>query len=118
VLRQATMIDQNIKFDEKLLENLRDESEINLIKKIAEFPRIIEMAVANFEPHRIAFYLQELAGEFHALWNKGSENPDLKFIIKENLQVTQARIYLVLALKKIIATGLEIFNIKAVEEMR
>lgn len=101
----------------KILENLTDESEIELIKKIANFPRIIEMAAVNFEPHRIAFYLQELAAEFHALWNKGTENPDLKFIIKENLQVTQARIYLVSAVRKIIATGLEIFNIKAVEEM-
>jgi arginyl-tRNA synthetase len=104
--------------DPAILEKLRDQSEIELIKKIANFPRIIEMSVVNFEPHRLAFYLQELAAEFHSLWNKGSDNPDLKFIIKDNLQVTYARIYLVLALKKIIATGLEIFNIKAVEEMR
>lgn len=107
----------NGNFDEKILENLTDESEIELIKKIMNFPRIIEMATANFEPHRIAFYLQELAAEFHSLWNKGTENPNLKFIIKENLQLTQARIYLVLTVQKIIATGLEIFNIKAVEEM-
>ncbi len=101
-----------------ILQNLKDESEINLIKKIANFPRIIEMAAVNFEPHRLAFYLQELAGEFHALWNKGTENPNLKFIIKEDLQITLARIYLILAVKKIIKTGLEIFNIKAVEELR
>ncbi len=106
------------KIDEKILENLRDEAEIELIKKIANFPRIIEMAAVNFEPHRLAFYLQELAAEFHALWNKGTENPDLKFILRENLQVTLARIYLLLALKKIIATGLKIFNIEPLEEMR
>jgi arginyl-tRNA synthetase len=106
------------KDDGASLKNLTDESEIELIKKIANFPRVIEMAAVNFEPHRIAFYLQELAAEFHALWNKGSENPNLKFIIKDNLQLTQARIYLVLAVKKIIAEGLKIFNIKAVEEMR
>lgn len=100
------------------LENLRDETEIEIIKKIANFPRIIEMAAVNFEPHRIAFYLQELAAEFHAWWNKGSENPELKFIIKDNLQLTQARISLVLAVQKIIAEGLGIFNIKPVEEMR
>jgi arginyl-tRNA synthetase len=100
------------------LQKLTDEAEIELIKKIANFPRVVEMAAVNFEPHRIAFYLQELAAEFHALWNKGTENPDLKFIIKDNLQLTQARIYLVLAVKKIIAEGLSIFNIKAVEEMR
>jgi arginyl-tRNA synthetase len=110
--------DDKINYRPQILENLRDESEIELIKKIANFPRIIEMAVTNFEPHRIAFYLQELAAEFHALWNKGSENPDLKFIIKDNLQVTTARIYLILALQKIIAEGLKIFNIKPVEEMR
>jgi arginyl-tRNA synthetase len=89
-----------------------------MIKKIANFPRIIEMAVVSFEPHRLAFYLQELAAEFHSLWNKGTDNPDLKFIIKENLQLTQSRIYLVLAVKKIIAEGLKIFNIKPLEEMR
>lgn len=119
VLRQAQEVanDQS-PVNEKFLENLTDESEIEIIKKIANFPRIIEMAAVNFEPHRIAFYLQELAAELHALWNKGTENPDLKFIIKDNLQVTQARIYLVRSVKKIIQEGLAIFNIKAVEEMR
>lgn len=105
-------------FDAKILQHLQDESEIGLIKKIANFPRVIEMSVASFEPHRIAFYLQELAAEFHSLWNKGSDNPELKFIIKDNLQLTLARIYLVLATRKIIATGLEIFNVKPLEEMR
>ena len=113
---------ENIEFsdeiDESVLVNLQDESEIELIKKISQFPRIIEMAAINFEPHRIAFYLQELAAEFHALWNKGSENHNLKFIIKENLNMTKARIYLILSLKLIIKSGLDIFNIKAVEEMR
>lgn len=110
-------IDSN-NIDESVLKNLTDESEIDLIKKIASYPRIIELAAANFEPHKIAFYLQELAAEFHSLWNKGSENPELKFIIKDNLEVTKARIYLITALKIIIASGLDIFNIKALEEMR
>lgn len=96
---------------------LTDESELELIRKIAAFPRIVEMAAVNFEPHRIAFYLQELAAEFHALWHKGSENPSLKFVIEDDLNVTKARICLVLAVKKIIATALDIFNIDAVEEM-
>jgi arginyl-tRNA synthetase len=106
------------KFDIQILQHLQDESEIELIKKIANFPRIIEMSAVNFEPHRIAFYLQELAAEFHALWNKGSENAQLKFIIKDSLQLTLARICLVLATKKIIAQALEIFNVKPLEEMR
>lgn len=121
VLRQAESQNisyNNLEVSEEILANLKDEAEIALIKKIANFPRIIEMSATSFEPHRIAFYLQELAAELHSLWSKGSENPDLKFIIKDNLQVTQARIYLVSAVKKIIHEGLAIFNIKALEEMR
>lgn len=109
----------NINFSfEKKLELLQDESEINLIKKIANFSRIIEMSAINFEPHRIAFYLQELSSEFHGLWNKGLENKNLKFILKDNIELTEARILLVLAVKKIIFTALDIFNINALEEMK
>ncbi len=115
-LRQLTINNDQLTIDD--LKRLSDESEIELIKKIAAFPRIIEMAAVNFEPHRIAFYLQELAAEFHALWNKGMDNPNLKFIIKDDLQVTKARLYLITAVKNIIAEGLNIFNIKALEEMR
>ena len=100
------------------LSKLTEESEIDLLKKIFEFPRIIEMSVSNLEPHRIAFYLQELAAEFHALWNKGNENPDLKFIIKNDLELTYARISMIKALALTIKSGLEIFNIKALEELR
>ena len=118
---------ENINFDEEIknletnndfLNLLKDESEIEIIKKIANFPRIIEMSVTNFEPHRIAFYLQEIAAALHSLWNKGSDDPSLKFIIKSDLDVTKARICLILALKKVISTGLDIFNIKAIAEMR
>lgn len=104
--------------EENILQNLSDESELNLIKKIATFPRILENAAINFEPHRLAFYLQELAAEFHALWHKGSEDKSLKFIIPNNLELTFSRVYLILAVKKIIANGLDIFNIKALEEMK
>jgi arginyl-tRNA synthetase len=114
VLRQTNL--SNLKSVD--LSKLSDESEIEIIKKLANFPRIVEMAATSYEPHRIAFYLQELAAEFHSLWNKGMENPNLKFIIKDDLQLTNSRIYLVLAVKEILAQGLEIFNIKALEEMR
>ena len=57
-----------------------------MIKKITNFPRIIEMSAINFEPHRMAFYLQDLSAEFHSLWNKGVENPELKFIIKNDFK--------------------------------
>ncbi len=115
-----------VNIDEKVLINLVDEAEIELIKKLANYPRIIEMAVVNYEPHRIAFYLQELAGLFHSLWNKGTENPELKFIMPQNQaknqaknqDLTQARAYLLIATKRIIASALSIFSIKPLEEMR
>ncbi len=109
---------ENEPLDLKVLQNLTDESELEIIKKIINFPRILEMATASYEPHRIAFYLQELAGNFHALWNKGVENPNLKFIIHNDLEITKSRIYLLMALKIIIRDGLAIFNIKALDEMR
>ncbi len=114
VLRQAG--DFGDLKDAKLVE-LVDQSEIDLMKKIANFPRIIEMAATHFEPHRIAFYLQELAAEFHALWNKGMENQSLRFIIADRPELTKARLAMICAYKKIVAEGLAIFNIKAVEEM-
>ena len=104
--------------DAKILENLQDEAEIDLIKKLANYPRIIEMAVVNYEPHRIAFYLQDLAAEFHSLWNKGSDHHELKFIIPSNHDLTKARASLLIATKKVIASALSIFNIKTLEEMR
>jgi arginyl-tRNA synthetase len=115
VLRNAGIVPSNSYL---VLSELKDESEIELIKKISNFPRIIEMSATHFEPHRIAFYLQELAAEFHSLWNKGMENPELKFIIQDKLELSQARLGLILATKKIIAEGLGIFNIKPLEEMR
>ncbi len=102
----------------KLLQNLTDETEIELAKKIAAYQRTIEMAVINFEPHRIAFYLQELAAIFHSLWNKGIDCPELRFIIPGNEKTTRARIYLIIATKKIISSALDIFNIKPLEEMK
>jgi arginyl-tRNA synthetase len=100
------------------LSNLNDEAEIELAKKIVAYPRAIEMAVANFEPHRLAFYLQEISALFHSLWNKGIDHPELRFIIPQNLAITKARIYLIIATKKIIASALDIFNIKPLEEMK
>ncbi|MFM6973454.1 MAG: DALR anticodon-binding domain-containing protein, partial [Alphaproteobacteria bacterium] len=108
----------NTKNISSILENLTDQNEINLIKKIANYIRVIEMAVFNYEPHRIAFYLQDLSAEFHSLWNKGVENPNLKFILVDDFFKTYARILLINSVKKIIANGLEIFNIKALEYMK
>lgn len=128
VIRNAKEIIGEDFNDEKILQNfckknlaildlLNDEGEIEIIKKIANFLRTIEMSALNFEPHRLAFYLQELASDFHALWNKGSENSQLKFILKDNINLSLARLCLVVAVKKIIATTLEIFSIKPCENM-
>ncbi len=114
---QMPNLDINL-IDPEVLKYLSDESEIELVKKLASYPRIIEMAVANYEPHRLAFYLQELAAIFHSLWNKGNDNPNLKFIIKDQPQLTKARVYMLLAMQKIISSGLAIFNIKPKKEMR
>ena len=97
---------------------LKDQNEINLIKKIAQFQRIITTSCLHFEPHRIAFYLQELAASFHSLFNLGSTNKNLRFINDNDINLTKARIILVLLVKKTIHLALEIFNIVPLEEMK
>ena len=103
--------------DTDILSKLTHPAEILLVKKIILYPRVIEMSVSNFEPHRIAFYLQELASQIHFLWNAGIEDDSLRFIIKDNESLTKARIYLLMASAKIIASALDIFNIKALTKM-
>lgn len=108
----------NIKNDEKYLKLLTDEAEIAILKKISQFPKVVDEAVEKLEPHKIAFYLQELSATFHSLWNKGSDNADLKFIIKGKEDITIARLLMIKAVKIILATGLDVFNIKALQEMK
>lgn len=105
------------KRDYQLLAQLKSEDELALIKRMAEWPRLIEAAAVNYEPHRIAFYLQELAAEFHGLWNKGKDNAILRFIIADNPELTAARLMLVEAFGNIIASGLDVFCIEAKTEM-
>jgi len=102
---------------EKELALLTDESEIALIKLIAEWPRIVESAAASYEPHRIAFYLHDLAASFHGLWNKGTENSSLRFFIDDNIGLSKARLAMVKALKLTIASGLLLLGVKPLEEM-
>lgn len=96
---------------------LKDVSELGLMKKIAEYPRLIEQAAESAEPHRITFYLGELAGMFHAFWNKGKENQNLRFILPDDLETTKARLALIHALSLVIASGLNILGVEAVREM-
>jgi arginyl-tRNA synthetase len=103
---------------EGLLERLSSPAELKLIRLLASWPRIVETAAIHHEPHRIAFYLQDVAAEFHGLWNKGNEDKALRFIIAEDSQLTSARLALVKSVAIIIASGLFIFNVEPVNEMK
>src|SRR4051812_3765649 len=101
------------------LELLTDSAELALMKKIAEYPRLIEAAAAAHEPHRIAFYLYELASEFHAHWTRGGkESPHLRFIIQSDPRLTVARLALVQGVATVLASGLALLGVGAPEEMR
>ena len=91
--------------------------DLALVKRAAQFPRIVETAAAAREPHRIAFYLFDLAAEFHALWNVGNDRPDRRFLIADNPAVTCARLFLADAIGQIIRNGLGIMGVQAVQEM-
>ena len=97
---------------------LSDEAELALIKQCSAFPRIIEAAAEAHEPHRIAFFLYDLASEFHSLWNKGNEKAELRFVIDGNEAVTKARLAMIRAVAIVIANGLAVLGVKPVEEMR
>ena len=97
---------------------LEDEGEVALIKLIASYPRIVEQAAAAREPHRLAFYLYDLASALHAQWNRGKDLPHLRFIIEDDRKSTYARLALVHAVALIIASGLSILGVGAPEEMR
>lgn len=97
---------------------LTDAAELALIKLLAGWPRQVESAAEAHEPHRLAFYLHDLAGAFHGLWNKGKEEPRLRFIVANSEALTRARLALVRSVALVIAAGLEIFGVEPVEEMR
>jgi arginyl-tRNA synthetase len=97
---------------------LTDESELALIRKLAEYPRMIEGAAASHEPHRIAFYLYDLASSFHAQWNRGTDNPDLRFVKVNDRKLTDARLGLVQAVSDVLTSGLGLIGAEAPTEMR
>jgi arginyl-tRNA synthetase len=100
------------------LERLSDPSELDLLKRLALFPRTIESAAVAHEPHRIAFYLYDLASEFHALWNKGHDLPYLRFIINNDAEITRARLAMVQGVVSVLASGLAVLGVHAPTEMR
>ena len=99
------------------LERLSDPSEIALIRQLAGWPRLVEAAAAAHEPHRIAFYLQEVAAQFHMLWNKGKDEATLRFILASDAELTRARLALVRGVALVIASGLAVFGVEPVQEM-
>jgi arginyl-tRNA synthetase len=96
---------------------LVDPAELSLIRRLAEFPRLVEAAAEAHEPHRVSFYLYDLASEFHSLWNKGKELPHLRFIVLIDLRVTMARLALLRVIRYVLANGLHILGVRPAEEM-
>ncbi len=95
-----------------------DTEELALVKLAAQFPRIVETAATAREPHRIAFYLYDLAAAFHALWNVGNDRPERRFLVVEDHDATRARLALASAIAQIIRNGLSIMGVVAVSEMK
>ncbi len=95
-----------------------DTDELALVQLAAQFPRLVEIASTAREPHRIAFYLYDLAAAFHALWNVGNDRPDRRFLVVEDPQATAARLFLASAIGQIIHNGLAIMGVEAVSEMK
>jgi arginyl-tRNA synthetase len=100
------------------LDRLTDADELALIKVMATWPRVVESAAEAHEPHRIAFYLGDLAATFHGLWNKGNTDVGARFIVKDDPKLTQARLALVRGVATVIAAGLDVLGVTPVEEMR
>ncbi len=104
--------------DTAALDRLSDPAELALMRQIALYPRVVEAAAAAHEPHRIAFYLFDLASEFHALWTLGNSSPHLRFIIHNDRQMTLARLVLVQGVVAVLASGLDLLGVGAPNEMR
>ncbi|SNZ07757.1 arginine--tRNA ligase [Cohaesibacter gelatinilyticus] len=123
IFRQATVEVPNLSLGREnlraaSLEGLQDEVELALIRKLSEYPRIVAGAAETQEPHRVAFYLYDLAGYFHSVWNKGKEMPQLRFINAKDEKLTLARLALVQAVADVLASGLGLLGVNAPEEMR
>jgi arginyl-tRNA synthetase len=96
---------------------LSDPAELALLREMASFPRVLEGAAVHYEPHRVAFYLQDLAGAFHALWTRGKEDANLRFLIGDSLELTRARLAMLTAVRRVLAIGLGLMGVRPVEEL-
>jgi arginyl-tRNA synthetase len=97
---------------------LADPGEAEILRRLAQFPRVVEGAAASHEPHRIAFFLYDLASSFHSFWNKGKDSPQLRFVNQSDDKLTKARLALVHGLRSVLASGLGLLGVSAPEEMR
>jgi arginyl-tRNA synthetase len=100
------------------LSSLDDPAEMALIRRLVAWPRMVEAAAVAREPHRIAFFLYDLAGDFHMLWNRGREDAALRFLQADQPKVTRDKLVLVAATALVIRSGLAVMGVKPVEEMR
>jgi arginyl-tRNA synthetase len=100
------------------LDLLTDEGETQLARTIAQYPRVIEAAAAAHEPHRVAFYLHDLSSVFHTHWNRGKDQPQLRFVNASERDLTSARVALVLSLTVVLGSGLKLLGVSAPDEMR
>jgi arginyl-tRNA synthetase len=107
----------DVALTEAPIERLSDPAELALIRQLAGWPRLVESAAEAHEPHRIPFYLQEVAALFHALWNKGKDEATLRFILAAEPALTRARLALVRAVAIVIASGLAVIGVEPVQEM-
>ena len=96
---------------------LNHEAERIVVRRLAEYPKMLEAAALAHEPHRISFFLHELASDFHSLWNKGKESPQLRFIVKEEVDITNTRLAFLRTIRYVLGNGLRILGVTPVEEM-
>ena len=108
----------SVDIDKAELSRLDDSAELSIMRKIALYPRLVEAAAVAHEPHRVAFYLYELASEFHAQWTRGTNSPHLRFIILDDPLLTVARLALVQGVVTVLASGLKLLGVEAPGEMR
>jgi arginyl-tRNA synthetase len=96
---------------------LADPAELALIRQVATWPRVLEAATVHHEPHRVTFYLLDLAASFHALWNQGKERPELRFLDADQPELTTARLAMIAAVQVVLASGLQLIGVEPLEEM-
>jgi arginyl-tRNA synthetase len=122
VLRKASEIIPNVSetisgLTPDAMKHLTAPEELGLIRLATQWPRVVETAAQAHEPHRVAFYLYDLAGAFHALWNRGNDDPGLRFLISGNEALTAARLAMIEAVAQVIRNGLALMGVEPAEEM-